>query len=251
MHASDPQTELLTIKEAAALLRVSEVSLRRWTDSGLLPCLRVGGRRERRFRAADVAAFAARDVSASVAGPHKDMVELTGVSIARGAHLCALYDSPEGRDKLAVPFLREGLARGERCCVVALPEVRDHWLAHLGALIPTLGLLDDHRLLTWHAPNSDPMHTLAFFRSNFATGTRDGQPVLRVLGDMAGFLKSGANLDAVMAFEAAFERSLAHKYPVVSLCQYDVREFTGVAVLQALEVHADLADYPLRYFLGA
>ena len=49
--------ELLDIGEAADFLNVSEASLRRWTNDGLLPCLRIGRRRERRFRRADLLAF--------------------------------------------------------------------------------------------------------------------------------------------------------------------------------------------------
>lgn len=40
-------SELLDIAQAAALLRVGEASLRRWTNAGRLPCRRIGGRRER------------------------------------------------------------------------------------------------------------------------------------------------------------------------------------------------------------
>jgi transcriptional repressor of dcmA and dcmR len=53
---SDP-IEVLDISEAAQLLNVSETSLRRWTNAGVLPCLRIGLRRERRFRPADLLAF--------------------------------------------------------------------------------------------------------------------------------------------------------------------------------------------------
>ena len=49
--------ELLDIKQAARFLKVSETSLRRWTNSGRLACLRVGRRRERRFRRRDLLAF--------------------------------------------------------------------------------------------------------------------------------------------------------------------------------------------------
>src|SRR5438094_9198983 len=41
-------SEWLDIAQAAALLRVSEASLRRWTNGGRLPCRRIGGRRGRR-----------------------------------------------------------------------------------------------------------------------------------------------------------------------------------------------------------
>src|SRR4029077_13908040 len=53
---ADPN-ELLDIGQAAAFLNVSEASLRRWTNSGRLACLRVGRRRERRFRREDLLGF--------------------------------------------------------------------------------------------------------------------------------------------------------------------------------------------------
>src|SRR5437879_12576237 len=48
--AMSDQDELLDIKQAAQFLKVSETSLRRWTNAGRLACLRVGRKRERRFR---------------------------------------------------------------------------------------------------------------------------------------------------------------------------------------------------------
>src|SRR5258707_1137605 len=51
------QQRFLTISEAAGFLHVSEVSLRRWTNSGKLRCFRVGGRNERRFLVEDLIAF--------------------------------------------------------------------------------------------------------------------------------------------------------------------------------------------------
>ena len=49
MAQANPGTELLNIKEAAAFLKVSEASLRRWTNAGKLACMRLGAKRERRF----------------------------------------------------------------------------------------------------------------------------------------------------------------------------------------------------------
>lgn len=40
---------LLTVKDAAEFLNVSEVSIRRWTDSGKLECYRIGEKGVRRF----------------------------------------------------------------------------------------------------------------------------------------------------------------------------------------------------------
>ena len=52
---------LLNIKQAAEILNVSEISLRRWSNAGKLPCLRVGVRRERRFRPADLLSYLERN----------------------------------------------------------------------------------------------------------------------------------------------------------------------------------------------
>lgn len=48
---------LLNVKEAAEYLNVSEMTIRRWTNDGSLPCYRVGGRRARRFKISDLTVF--------------------------------------------------------------------------------------------------------------------------------------------------------------------------------------------------
>ncbi len=45
---------LLTLDEAAQLIGVSKISLRRWTRDGSLSCIRVGSRGDRRFRRKDL-----------------------------------------------------------------------------------------------------------------------------------------------------------------------------------------------------
>jgi excisionase family DNA binding protein len=52
-------TGLLTLTEASAVLGVSKITLRRWTKSGALRCVRIGRRKDRRFRPADLEEFIA------------------------------------------------------------------------------------------------------------------------------------------------------------------------------------------------
>jgi len=44
----------MTLDEAAAYLGVAKITLRRWTQQGHLPCVRIGKRGDRRFRQADL-----------------------------------------------------------------------------------------------------------------------------------------------------------------------------------------------------
>src|SRR5882672_10420537 len=104
MKPADPP-ELLDIAQAAALLQVSEASLRRWTNRGQLPCLRIGGRRERRFRRADLIAF--------MEGHPSD---------ALASHVCGLYTSDSGRTRQAAEQLAHGLEASSVCFFAAQPD---------------------------------------------------------------------------------------------------------------------------------
>jgi excisionase family DNA binding protein len=58
MSATESAAEsLLNIKQAAKILNASEISLRRWSDAGKLPCMRIGVKRERRYRLTDLLAY--------------------------------------------------------------------------------------------------------------------------------------------------------------------------------------------------
>jgi excisionase family DNA binding protein len=51
------ESNLMSLDEAAVRLRVSKVTLRRWTKSGMVSCVRIGSRGDRRFRREDIECF--------------------------------------------------------------------------------------------------------------------------------------------------------------------------------------------------
>jgi len=52
---------LMTINEVARFLKVTTTTIRRWTDSGLLKCYRIGKKKERRFDKNEVLDYLKRD----------------------------------------------------------------------------------------------------------------------------------------------------------------------------------------------
>ncbi|MDP6548922.1 MAG: helix-turn-helix domain-containing protein [Dehalococcoidia bacterium] len=48
---------LLTVTQVAEFLHAHPHSVRRWADSGLLPCYRIGFRPDRRFKPEDIERF--------------------------------------------------------------------------------------------------------------------------------------------------------------------------------------------------
>src|SRR2546422_6073864 len=52
--------EFLTVSQAARTLGVHPNTVRTWTQQGVLPCLRINGRGDRRYRRSDLAEFMRR-----------------------------------------------------------------------------------------------------------------------------------------------------------------------------------------------
>src|SRR5256885_13176672 len=127
------EPELLDIKQAAALLQVSEASLRRWTNAGRLACFRVGGRRERRCRRADLMAFLeSHPFAAGAAGREPPLPDRAS------GHLCGLYVSDLARTRQAAGFLADGIPAADVSFLVAESEVRERVLARLERQRPSL-----------------------------------------------------------------------------------------------------------------
>lgn len=257
MNATDNAAEsLLNIKQAAKILNASEISLRRWTDSGKLPCLRIGVRRERRFRLSDLLAYLEQNQTQGTITPLERAstkiahIDLEGISINYGTHLCAFYDTDLGRLKLALPFLLDGLRADDRCFLIATYEVQTIIINELRDVRPCIDRdIQDGRLVLSEGI-ADGTQLYTFFENAFLNANKQGIKGLRVLGDMAWALQKGVGTAELNDFETRYNQGLGHRFPVVSLCQYDARLFSGTAILTALKCHDDTYHYPLNHFLG-
>jgi excisionase family DNA binding protein len=247
--------DLLDIKQAAEFLRVSETSLRRWTNAGRLACLRVGRKRERRFRRADLLAFMEAQPATTTSAPRQSMppaVEHTvidGTAVALGSHLCGLYATDLGVVRLAVEFLAGGLRPGSACVLVALPNVRDLVLQSLDGSRAALENDIDRGRLVLSKYHQSAREQWDYFDSELGKAVADGAQSLRVVGDMWPFAVA-VGAEELVEYEAGYEQYIARRFPVVTLCAYDVRQFSGVAVLNALKGHRDTFRYSAQYSLA-
>ena len=248
--------ELLDIKQAAGFLQVSETSLRRWTNSGRLACLRVGLKRERRFRRADLLAFMENQpaelaaAERSTSGQDRQGTVISGVPVSYGTHLCALYGNDAGRVKLATAFLADGLRPKSATYLVASPEARSQILGPLeGGRTGVKSEIDIGELVPSKYLGT-PRAQWDYWESNFVNAMRAGVESLRVVGDMTSCLDAGMTLDQVMEYEAGYDGMIARRYPVVTMCMYDVRQFESLEVVRALKGHSDTFRYPAERLLA-
>jgi excisionase family DNA binding protein len=240
---------LLNTKEAASVLRVSEASIRRWSDSGLLPARRVGRRRERRFELSELERFLGdpsgdrQTVPASVLG-------LGGVSIPLRGHYAPIYSTDGGGLRLTVPFLADGLRAGQACFLAATGVVLERYvkaLADEGIDFDQATHTGQLALLNW--PGANASEVIAEWERRFAKALASRPSMLRVAGDMACERHMFPSEGEMMAYEEAYDR-MARRFPLVTLCAYDAREFSGETILRMLKAHPDMFQGHLGLFLS-
>ncbi len=242
---TDPN-ELLDIAGAAAFLNVSETSLRRWTNSGRLACLRVGLKRERRFRRADLLAFMEDEPRAEASRPENSPQSQGSVSSTsnRGRHLCGVYETSLGLITLAVPFLLEGLQEGSICFLIGTAAMRSEIVKFVTA---KRKLLDNdiragRLVLAPYRKSGDEQ--CDYFQAQFESAMANGATSFRVVGDVGALRQKTTSTD-VLNYEACYDERIAREYPVATLCTYDARRASGVEILDALKGHPDIGRYPL------
>lgn len=68
------------------------------------------------------------------------------------------------------------------------------------------------------------------------------------MGDIWG-LAGGVSDEAVVEYERAYDQDISERFPVVTLCQYDARRFSGTGLLYALKGHPSTFRYPVERVL--
>jgi len=238
--------ELLDIAGAAAFLNVSETSLRRWTNSGRLACLRVGLKRERRFRRADLLAFMEDEPRVqSLAPDGSARSEASGPGASnRGRHLCGVYETLLGLVTLAVPFLLEGLQQGSICFLVGTTRVRSDLVKSMTEKRKWLAndIRASRLVLSPYRSSGDSQ--CDYFETQFDNAMANGARSFRVVGEI-GMLRQKTSSKAVVDYEACYDERIARRYPVDTLCAYDARKMSGLDILDALKGHPDIGRYSL------
>jgi transcriptional repressor of dcmA and dcmR len=243
---------LFNTKEAAQFLRVSEASIRRWSDSGLLAAQRVGRRRERRFAQRDLVAFLGKSsIDRRPAAAEMSTANVGGASVPIRTHLAPIYSTDLGRLRLSVPFLADGIRAGQPCYLVAAGAVLERYAKALADEqgIDFAAARDSGGLVVIPGPGASVSEAISNWEQFFGRALAGGPTVLRVMGEMASELSVFGSTTEMMAYEQAYEL-MARRFPVVTLCQYDARVFDGELILQVLKSHPDMFVHELGGFLN-
>lgn len=250
MNKVQVSAALLNTREAAQLLRVSEASIRRWSDSGLLAGRRVGRRRERRFERSELECFLGEATGERPTLPATALA-LGGVSIPPRGHYAPIYSTDAGALRLTVPFLADGLRAGQACYLGVTGEVLQRYADALDSEqgVDFKAAVRSSQLVVLDWPGASAAEVIANWERLFAKALASRPSMLRVVGDMACERQMFPSDGEMMAYEEAYDR-MARRFPLVTLCAYDARQFGGETILRMLKAHPDMFQGHLGLFLS-
>src|SRR5258705_4231891 len=159
-------------------------------------------------------------------------------------HFCSIYESPEEHYAVAIPFIRIGLDRGEKCNYVAddgtVGDVReamqsdgidvDRATASNALVLAT----KEHAYLEHGSFHPDWMFT--FWKEATQSAISEGFSALRATGETEWVLRGGRGLERWVEYESKLTHTLLESN-CSALCQYNRRLFPPELILDVIRTH--------------
>jgi hypothetical protein len=183
-------------------------------------------------------------------GVSSDLVGLPDVMVQAGSHLATYFNSESGRLRIAIPFLRDGIKLGRPTFLIASGDILDRYIEALEQEVkPELAEARRRGLFaTAPTPGRTVEEALAFWAERITASHSQGPTIVHIVGDMACVKGSFDSVHQMLTFEREVS-SFIKQTPTVAICQYDVREFDGPSLLEAIKAHPDVSDLGFAKFV--
>lgn len=251
------KNRLMTIGEAADLLKVSKASLRRWSNSGLLESYRVGDRGERRFKLNDVLAFVTTSNGKSSLlenysdGAMISAAEAESTGTEPRKHICTFYKSLREQWQFFRPYFVGHVRPHARIVYLYHGDSKRvlDWIKGEGLDVDALLQNKQLRLLSTTESYSiggffNTARMLDFWREIAVQAEADGIEKLLLTGEMGWANTNLPGHELLVPYEEELDRML-ESYPWISVvCQYPVYQISGATVYDNLccHTHVQLPD---------
>src|SRR2546428_1677253 len=159
-------------------------------------------------------------------------------------HLCSIYESPQEHYAVAIPFIRIGLDRGEKCIYIAddgtVGDVRqamqseridvDRAIASKSLVLAT----KEQAYLRHGSFNPDWMFT--FWEEATQSAMSEGFSALRATGETEWVVRGARGLERWMEYESRLTHAVSENN-CSALCQYNRRLFPPELILDVIRTH--------------
>ncbi|HXQ73908.1 MAG TPA: MEDS domain-containing protein, partial [Pyrinomonadaceae bacterium] len=159
-------------------------------------------------------------------------------------HFCSIYESPEEHYAVAIPFMRIGLDRGEKCIYIAddgtVGDVREAMHAEgidVDRAIASNALVLSTKEEAYLEHGSfRPDWMFSFWREATELAMSEGFSALRATGETEWVLRGGRGLERWMEYESRLTHTLSENN-CSALCQYNRRLFPPELILDVIRTH--------------
>ena len=166
---------------------------------------------------------------------------MADAELGRHRHVCGLFEGPNDAEGVLLPFVLEGLARGNR--VIHAVEDREAYLGGLARRIDVSAALESGQLeiRTWDETyllggSFSSRRMLAYIRHLFREGPSLGFAGTRLIGEMEWALSGAPGADELLDYEAGVDAILARP-GAWALCAYDVRHHPANQMADVVAAH--------------
>ncbi|MBL8644060.1 MAG: MEDS domain-containing protein [Rhodospirillaceae bacterium] len=162
--------------------------------------------------------------------------------LRHGDHVCPIHERLPELLAVAVPFIRDGLARGERCIYAADDSTTTEAIAALGkseaARAQNAGALHfiDKRATYVPSGRFDPDAMIGFLDRAETEALSQGFSGLRYAGDMTWALETEIEAERLISYEARLNHFVSGRR-VVILCHYCRTRFDPALLHDILRAH--------------
>jgi PAS domain S-box-containing protein len=182
-----------------------------------------------------------------MAGQHSTRSRFAGLvrSIGLHEHLCFVYETQKQQFSAALPFMRAGLERGEKCLYIA-KETKDS--KAFVAAMRAQGLNADESIkkgsLTFVHSATDPQlkrivnprGMIRFLFRAVSEARAGGFPALRIIGEMNWAVEVPNTAKFLIEYEAEVN-NLFRENDCLAICQYNLKFFPPEVILGVLRAH--------------
>src|SRR3984893_18679802 len=171
-------------------------------------------------------------------------ISLAGSQLREARHVCAFFNNDEEEYRILLPFIKEGLASGDKAIHVLNPEQRRDHLQRLTAagIDPAAaqqsGQLELRTNTEVYLPDGrfDQDRMLQVFEQLASGNAKGGFPLSRIVCQMEWAADGRSHVDDLVELESRVN-DVWRRHDDVVICAYDLAKFGGDIVIDIMRTH--------------
>ncbi|OAI53223.1 hypothetical protein AYO47_05270 [Planctomyces sp. SCGC AG-212-M04] len=171
-------------------------------------------------------------------------IRLANATLGTHRHVCAFFHSADEEYRVLLPFIQEGLQRGERAFHIVDPGLREEHLRRLEAAgidATAANQCGQFELRDWHETylrggRFDPEKMLGVMRDASLQSREQGYSLIRVLAHPEWCGEDWPGADDFLEYEARLNELVPQTGDPI-ICLYDLAKIGGRIVMDVMRTH--------------